>query len=175
MSEEQLSPLWSLAVKYGVAVVVLVFCIMVVMHYQYTPDDTYIYLQYAKNIANGDGFSFNVGTPSYGVTGPLWALLIAAGIALHLDPYVVAKTLDLFFACTAILVLYHVAFQVLGDKRHAVLAATVFAFDSWFLRWTASGMESSFAVLLVLLCMLYVYRNDYALASLVCGSVACSP
>jgi uncharacterized membrane protein len=169
MSEEQLSPLWSLAVKYGVAVVVLVFCIMVVMHYQYTPDDTYIYLQYAKNIANGDGFSFNVGTPSYGVTGPLWALLIAAGIALHLDPYVVAKTLDLFFACTAILVLYHVAFQVLGDKRHAVLAATVFAFDSWFLRWTASGMESSFAVLLVLLCMLYVYRNDYALASLVCG------
>jgi len=169
MREEPLSPFWSLTVKYGLAVVVLVFYVTAVMHFPYTPDDTYIYLQYAKNIANGDGFSFNAGTPSYGVTGPLWALLIAAGTAVHLDPYIVAKTLDLFFACIAILVLYFVAYQVLEDKAYAVLAAAVFAFDSWFLRWTASGMESSFAVLLVLLCMLYVNRHEYALASLVCG------
>ncbi|HXG37849.1 MAG TPA: hypothetical protein VNL36_03660 [Bacteroidota bacterium] len=169
MTEEQLSPFWSFAVKYGMAIVVLLFYIMAVMHFEYTPDDTYIYLQYAKNIANGDGFSFNAGIPSYGVTGPLWALLIAAGAAVHLDPYVVAKTFDLFFACIAILVLYLVAFLILRDKRYALLAAMLFAFDSWFLRWTGSGMESSFAVLLVLLCTFYVYRNEYALASLVCG------
>lgn len=169
MSEEQLSPFWSFAVKYGMAMIVLLFYGTAVLHYEYTPDDTYIYLQYAKNIANGDGFSFNAGTPSYGVTGPLWALLIAVGAAVRLDPYVVAKTLDLFFSCVAVLVLYLVAFLVLRDKRYALLAATIFAFDSWLLRWTGTGMESSFAVLLVLLCILYVYRNEYALASLVCG------
>lgn len=169
MTEESLSPFWSFVVKYGMAIVVLLFYITAVMHYEYTPDDTYIYLQYAKNIANGDGFSFNAGTPSYGVTGPLWALLIATGTAFHLDPYVVAKTLDLFFACVALLVLFLVAFLILRDKRYAFLAAMLFAFDAWFLRWTSSGMESSLAVLLVLLCTFYVYRNEYALASLVCG------
>lgn len=169
MTEESLSPFWSFVVRYGMAIIVLLFYITAVMHYEYTPDDTYIYLQYGKNIANGEGFSFNPGTPSYGITGPLWALLIAAGTALHLDPYVAAKTLDLFFACVALLVLYLVAFLILRDKRYAFLAATLFAFDAWFLRWTGSGMEASLAVLLALLCTLYVYRNEYALASVVCG------
>ena len=84
--------------RYGPAFIVALFYVTVVFHYSYTPDDTYIYLQYAKNLANGNGFSFNANSPSYGITGPLWVLLIAGGVKAGLDPLIVAKTFDLLFA-----------------------------------------------------------------------------
>lgn len=89
---------WRLVLQYGIGVIVVVFYVTASLHFHYTPDDTYIYLQYGRNIARGEGISFNAGTPSYGMTGPLWGFLIAAGTKLSLDPYIVAKTLDIVFA-----------------------------------------------------------------------------
>lgn len=44
----------------------------------YVVDDAYISFRYAKNLADGHGFVFNVGTPVEGVTNLLWTLLLAA-------------------------------------------------------------------------------------------------
>ncbi len=155
--------------RYGIVVVVVIFYFTVAFHFEYTPDDTYIYLQYARNLASGDGFSFNGGTPSYGVTGPLWVLIVSAGTLGGLDPYVVAKILDLVFASLALLVLYVLATAVLRNRIFALATAAIFSFDAWFLRWSASGMETSAAVLLSLAAVLYVFRNEYLIASVVCG------
>jgi hypothetical protein len=81
----------------------------------------------------------------------------------------VAKTFDLVFATGAILLLYVVALSILREKRYAFVSALVFVFDCWFLRWTGSGMETSLGVLLMLLSLFYVYRNEYPLAALVCA------
>ena len=159
--------LWNFAVRYGIGVVVLVFFVTVNLHFDYTPDDTYIYLQYAKNIARGEGFSFNAGEPSYGITGPLWVLLIAGGTKLGLDPYIVAKTLDVLFASLAIIAFYALAFAVIRDRVFALLAAWMFSFDAWFLRWSASGMETSLAVLLAIIAVWYAYTKEYVVASFV--------
>jgi hypothetical protein len=161
------SPFWRAVVRYGIAVVILVFYVTVYLHFDYTPDDTYIYLQYAKHIAHGDGFSFNAGSPSYGITGPLWALLIAGGTGLGLDPYIVAKTLDIVFASMTLLALYALAIYLLHDRIYALVATWIFSFDAWFLRWSASGMESSLAILLVLIAVWYAYRKEYVVSSFV--------
>ncbi|HEX9829681.1 MAG TPA: hypothetical protein VGB10_05665 [Bacteroidota bacterium] len=166
---QPLTPFWTFAVKYGFVIIVLVFYVTAALHFDYTPDDTYIYMQYAKNIASGDGFAFNAGEPSYGVTGPLWALLIAAGAAMGLDPYIVGKTFDLVFASVAVAMVYVLTFFVVRDKRYAVLGAAMYSFDVWFLRWAGSGMESSLSVVLVLLSFMYVYRNEYHLAAIAAG------
>jgi len=163
----QPSRFWRAVVRYGIAVVILVFYVTVYLHFDYTPDDTYIYLQYAKHIAHGEGFSFNAGAPSYGITGPLWALLIAGGTELGLDPYIVAKTLDIFFASMAVLALYALAIYLLHDRIYALVAAWMFSFDAWFLRWSASGMESSLAILLVLITVWYAYRKEYVVTAFV--------
>ncbi|MBM4161433.1 MAG: hypothetical protein FJ217_10075 [Ignavibacteria bacterium] len=160
---------WNLIQRYGIVVVVAVFFVTANLHFSYTPDDTYIYLQYAKNIARDEGFSFNAGSPSYGVTGPLWVLLIAGGTGLGLDPYIVAKTLDVILASLAILAAYALAFAIIRDRIYALVAAWVLSFDSWFLRWASSGMETSFAVLLALVAAWYAYRKEYIVASLVAG------
>src|SRR3972149_2161670 len=41
-------------------------------------DDAYITFRYAENIANGNGFVYNIGEPFLGTTTPGYALLLAA-------------------------------------------------------------------------------------------------
>jgi hypothetical protein len=41
-------------------------------------DDAWIHFQFARNLARGEGFSFNPGEPTAGSTAPLWTLLLAA-------------------------------------------------------------------------------------------------
>ena len=160
---------WRLVLQYGIGVVVLVFFVIASLHFRYTPDDTYIYLQYGRNIARGEGFSFNAGTPSYGVTGPLWALMIAAGAKLSLDPYIVAKTLDIVFASFSVIGVLAFAFILMRDRIFAVIAAWIFSFDAWLLRWSGTGLETSLALLLVMLTLWYAYKKEYMTAAFVAG------
>ncbi len=155
--------------KFGIVPIVGLFYILTVLQIEYTPDDTYIYAQYARHLAEGKGFSFNNETPSYGVTGPLWAMLIAGGAFVGLDPVVVAKSLDLVFASLAILLMYVVGVAIIRDKPYALLGALLFSTDAWFLRWSGSGMDASLAVLLALLVVRHLHQNEYLIASILSG------
>ncbi len=156
-------------VRYGPALIVAVFYISTVLHYAYTPDDTYIYLQYAKNLAAGNGFAFNDNTPSYGVTGPLWVFLIAAGAKAGLNPMTVAKTFDMLFASLSVVLVFTFSVTFIRDRVYALVAALIFSVDAFFLRWSGTGMETSFAVILVLLTVKYAYLGDYHIAAFVTG------
>ena len=160
---------WRIAVRYGIAAVIFVFFLTVSLHFGYTPDETYIYLQYGKNIAHGDGFAFNTGSPGAGLSGPFWALLIAGGSKINLDPYFVAKTLDIMFASFSILALLGFAFMLIRDHVYALVAAWIYSFDAWVLRWSGSGLDGSLGTLLTILVLWYTYRKEYLAASLVAG------
>ncbi len=155
--------------KFGIVPIVGLFYILTVLQIEYTPDDTYIYAQYARHLAEGKGFSFNNETPSYGVTGPLWAMLIAGGAFVGIDPIVVAKSLDLVFASLAVLLAYIVGVAIIRDKWYALLGALLFSTDAWFLRWSGSGMDASLAVLLALLVIRHLHQNEYITASILSG------
>jgi len=157
------------AVKYGLGLIVLIFYATVLLHFPYTPDDTFIYLQFAKNVLRGGGFAFNAQEPTYGVTSPLWTFIIAAGGGLRLDPYFVAKLLDLVFASLALIVFYLLAVEIIRERLVAFLATFVFSGNVWFIRWAATGMETSLSVLLLLLTVLYCLRNEYLQAALACS------
>lgn len=128
----------------------LLFFLLALRHFRYTPDDAFIYFQYAKKIALGKGFSFNEAQPSYGVTGPLWALFIAAGLKLGLSAYAVAKSFDLLFACLSVAAMYLLASEILRNRTSAFIASAIFSMDAWLLRWSASGMETSPAILMAI-------------------------
>lgn len=130
---------------------------------------TYIYLQHGRNIAHGEGFASNSGLPGAGLSGPLWVLLIAGGSKLSLDPYVVAKSLDIMFASFSVLVLLGFAFMLIRDHVYALVAAWIYSFDAWFLRSSGSGLDGSLGTLLTILVLWYTYRKEYLPASLVAG------
>ncbi len=154
---------------YAALVCVALFLCLVALHFAYTPDDAYIYFQYAKKIAQGKGFSFNDGTPSYGTTGPLWALFVAGGVKLGFTPYAVAKSSDFMFAFLSIAAMQLLASEILRSKTHAFLATALFSLDAWLIRWSSSGMETSFAVLLSIVAVWLILRNYWIISAIAFG------
>lgn len=146
-------------------VVVGLFYFTAAGHFGYTPDDTYIYLQYAKNLIGGQGVAFNAGEPSFGITSPLWLFIISAGGKVGADLATAAKGLDLIFASLALLMFYVVAYEVIRDVAVALSATMAFSVNAWLVRWAGTGMETSLSVLLALLALWFCLRNEYFVAT----------
>ncbi|MFH0989325.1 MAG: hypothetical protein V1799_04825 [bacterium] len=157
----------AILLKYGIAAIVGVFFLTAALHFTYTPDETYVYLRMAKNFADGDGLAFNMRSPSLEVPSPLWALLLGIGAMTHIDPYIGAKTLDAVLASFSILLLYLLALGIIRDHLFALAAAWIFSFDSWMIRWSATGLESSLAQFLTLLALWYIFKREYSTASFI--------
>lgn len=150
---------WLLVVS--LPVIIGLFFITASSHFGYTPDDTFIYLQFAKNVAHGDGISFNAGQPTYGITSPLWLFIIAAGGKMGVDLFYAAKVIDLLFASLALIVFYLVAYEIIRDIATAICATVAFSMNAWLLRWAGTGLESSLALILVFAVILFCLRNEY--------------
>jgi hypothetical protein len=164
-----LPPLWAGVVKYGIVVVTAVFYVTAFLHFEYTPDASYVSFRVASNIARGEGFIFNAGEPNAGTSGPIWSLIIAAGVWGGLDAPLVAKTFDLVFACVALFVAFFLAYLILRDKVAAFFAILLLSVDAWVLRSSASGLGYSLGLLLVVVVLWYGFMREYGVASFVCG------
>ena len=112
-------------------------------------DDSWIHLHFARNIAEGAGFSYNPGRPVAGSTAPLWTLLLAA-VALVAGPSLLtAKAVGVATTISAALVLRRVGLAW-GLGGPVALTAAVLLVWSGPVVWGAlSGMEVSLAALLV--------------------------
>ncbi len=154
------------------AILVAVFYLTAASHFSYTTDDSYIYFQYARSLAQGDGPCFNAGDPSYGFTSPLWLLILSAGGAVGSDIPMLAKVLDLLFASLAIIFLFFVVIELSRDVAVAFCASLAFSVNAWLIRWAGTGLETSLAVLLLLVFFRYLLRNEYAVATGVAGLLA---
>ncbi len=112
-------------------------------------DDTYIHMQYARNLAETGELSFNRGDRAYGATSPLWVFLLAAASRLGGDLAVWSGILSRFFAFASVLLVYRLAKSIDGRRTTAFAAGIMMASEAWFVRWSCVGMETSFAVFMV--------------------------
>ena len=153
-------------------VVVVMFYFTASGHFGYTPDDTFIYLQFAKNIIHGNGVAFNAGEATYGFTSPLWLFIVALGGSFGIDLPVAAKAVDLLMASGAVILFCVAAYELIRDMVVAMLATLVFSLNIWLLRWAGSGMETSFSVLMILASFLFCLRNEYLLSVIMAALLA---
>ncbi len=175
-SVRELPPFWARIVKYGIAVVTAIFYVTAVLQFDYTPDASYVSFRVASRFVEGGGFSFGDGQAAVGSGGPIWTLILGAGLWGGLDASLVAKTFDLVFACLSLFGVYFLAALVLRDKLAAFFAALLFSVDPWVLRGSASGMGDSLALLVSLGTLWYGFRREYPLASFLSGVlILCAP
>jgi 4-amino-4-deoxy-L-arabinose transferase-like glycosyltransferase len=138
----------------------------------YTADDTFIYMQYARNISSGNGFSFNAGEPSYGITSPFWVIILTIPYFLGINAFWFSKILDLICAVLAVIMFYRLAkilFTGESGSFLSLLAASLFVLNIWFIRWSFTGMETNLAVLTVLLILFSYYKKSYAICFFLLG------
>ncbi|HEY2955787.1 MAG TPA: hypothetical protein VGK89_11115 [Candidatus Eisenbacteria bacterium] len=116
----------------------------------FVTDDTFVHLQVARHLANGQGLTFNVGERVNGCTSPLWVALLADGIALGLDGLAVARALGLLAALGSVVLFLQLARRTLAAPGLCALATLAWACHAWMLQWALSGTETPLATALVL-------------------------
>jgi len=134
-------------------------------------DDAWIHLQFARNLAEGAGFSFNPGAPVAGSTAPLWTLLLAAGAAASSPSLGMAKAFGVA-ATLGAAILTRRAALAWGARADVALVAAVALLWTGPVAWGAlSGMEVALAAFLVAAALL-AHAHDRLLTSSACAALA---
>jgi hypothetical protein len=112
-------------------------------------DDSWIHLHFARNIAEGAGFSYNPGVPVAGSTAPLWTLLLGGLFALCGPSVTAVKAVGVATAIAAGWLTTRAA-RAWGAGADASLAAGAGLLLTGPMAWGAlSGMEVALAAALV--------------------------
>ena len=122
-------------------------------------DDSWIHLHFARNLASGAGFAYNPGEPVSGSTAPLWTLLLGAGALIAGASLAMAKTLGVACGIAAALVVRRTALAFGAAPATALVAAVALLWTGAFAWGVLSGMEVTFAALLVAVAVLALARD----------------
>ena len=136
--------------RVGLAVALLLATALMWPLRHYLTDDTFIHLQYARNLATGHGLVFNPGERVYGCTSPLWVALLADGMALGFNGLHVARVLGFLATLWSVALFLQLMRRNLQTPALCAAATVAWAGHAWMLRWSLSGMETPLAVALVL-------------------------
>jgi len=115
----------------------------------YTVDDAYIIARYALRISRGEGYTWNPGQASDGVTGPAWLLPGIIAARLGADPVSAAKLCGLL--CTALCVLLCVREQMArqSGRLAALFSVAILICQPSLGGSGSSGLETGAASLLM--------------------------
>ena len=125
--------------------------LLLLPYLRYVTDDTYIHMQFARNLMQGHGFAFNAGEPTYGFTSPLWVLLLAGLGQLQVDLLWASKILGFVAMLGGVWAMARLARELVPDPWAQWGAVGAWVVNVWSLRWGISGMETPLAVFLVTL------------------------
>jgi hypothetical protein len=122
-------------------------------------DDAWIHFQFARNLARGDGLSFNPGQPTSGSTAPLWTLLLAT-VYLAGGRFPVAGQL-LSGACflAALVATYTLGLRLTGRRWAGWLAGAVVAVNGRMAWAGLSALETCLFAALSLLALIAHVRD----------------
>ncbi len=104
-------------------------------------DDAWIHFQFARNLARGDGLSFNPGQPTSGSTAPLWTFLLAAIYPLGGFP-VAGQVLSGVCFLFTLVAAYRLSQRLTGERWAAGLTGAVVAVNGRMVWAGLSALET---------------------------------
>ena len=122
----------------------------------FTPDDTFIFLQYARNWVEGAGPVFNPGEAVQGYTSTLWLAWLALATRLARDPLLAAKLSSAALGLVLVVTTYRLAREVSPQRRIPLAPLLLVGFlDVPY--WAVSGMDTvPFAAIVNLALLAYL-------------------
>ena len=118
-------------------------------------DDSWIHLQFARNLFAGNGLSFNPGVLVPGSTAPLWTALLSLIFFLPGNPLFWTKLFGVVLYLLGGMVTYSLSREMGLGHWSANLAAAVTLATSWLVWSALSGLEISLFVVLSLAGILF--------------------
>lgn len=124
--------------------------------YYYTFDDAYVFHVYARNVADGNGFSFNPGEISHAATPLLTFLLASQHYLFGNGALVSGKLVNLLFSLGTTLLLFLITYRISSSPFIAFATALVWAVSPLESILSAGPQDFTLFTLLILL-SLYTY------------------
>ncbi len=123
-------------------------------------DDAWIHFQFARNLSQGNGFSYNPDVPTPGSTAPLWTLLLA-GVGLFTNDFLVPSlVLSAAFFLLTVVFTYGFVFELTASRWASWLAALGVILTGRLLWAGLAGMETTaFAAVSLLAVWLYTRQG----------------
>lgn len=121
-------------------------------------EDAYITFRFAKNLAKGNGFVWNVSEPPVeGFTNFLWVVICAGLAKLSLPIPFFSQILGVIASLGTMWITYQFALNIFRLNRwHALLPVLLLACSGPFATWATSGMETNiFGLFTITGCYLY--------------------
>jgi hypothetical protein len=144
------------------------------MLFRYWPaqqDDSYIFYAYAKNIANGHGYAFNIGQPVNATTSPLYTLLLAGGYALlRFLPFITIPLIGQLTGAISLLLICYLLLQAFAAEKETLypfLLPLVFLILP--LLPAATGMETYLALMLAVAGITFYAQGRPLATALACS------
>lgn len=139
--------------------------------YNYTVDDAYISLRYARNLANGYGLVFNTdgSKPIEGYTNFLWIILesILFKIVVLRNILYGVKIIGILFGIGIIILTYKITYFVTNDKKVSIIAMSLISIFPNIAFWSIGGLETSMYIFLLMLSVYLYQKNELLFSSIV--------
>ncbi|MCR4264405.1 MAG: hypothetical protein NUV98_06845 [Candidatus Roizmanbacteria bacterium] len=113
-------------------------------------DDSWIHMEFAKNLIEGNGFSFNPHEPIAASTAPLYTLFVALLYFLLPNHLILAiQVVTVLLTISTIGLTYKITHQLINHRVFSALTALAVSSNPW-MAWSAlSGMEISLGMFLL--------------------------
>lgn len=138
-------------------------------------DDAYITHRYAKNLASGQGLTFNPeeAVPIEGFSSPIYLFTLALLIKLGASSLYLTQMLSLlFFAVSMMLLLLSVRAYYEKSTEIALYSILFLSLASPYIVYAISGMENTLVSSLILLAIILYSKGKRALTALTFGFLA---
>lgn len=122
-------------------------------------DDSWIHLQFARNLSNGDGLTYNPGEGVAGSTAPLWTALLSIFFLIGGPVVVWVKLAGSVLMVASLHAVYRLGRELDLTPPLAALAAALTGLTSWILWAALSGMEIPLFVFLSVWGMVFHLRE----------------
>ena len=148
-----------LVLLFGIALAALLFFLVleakIATTLGFPLDDSWIFWVFAKNLATGQGFSFNPGEPVLGTTSILWVLILAGSYLFTHSVVFISKFWGVLLFLLSILLTFRICLFYTQRKKIAFLAVLTFALTPPLIFGALSGMEISLATFLLCLTLYF--------------------
>ncbi len=122
-------------------------------------DDSWIFWVFARNLATGNGFSFNPGQVILGTTSILWVLVLSGSYLITHHVVFIGKLWGIIFFLASVLLTYRICLFHTRSRTTAVAGTMTFALAPALIFGALSGMEISLATFLLCL-TLYFHLSE---------------
>ncbi len=142
---------------------VMLFLALTLPAFDFTIDDTFISMRYARNLADHGQLVWNVGEspPVEGYSNPSWVLLMALVFrTVPGDPLLAAKIMSVTFGAATVAAFALLLANLTRRRLVALLGVLLLATARPLLLWGSSGMETTLFSFLVVAALLLLVREE---------------